>query len=187
MTIEVVTTDILGNTRISNGINWTLNTTIPISQINLAGDILGTYLGNNFSVTISPPSHGFNSAMVNVTFESSGNLILENSTNNTATYFFTNMDEINNGTFYVNTTTTDMFNRINHQNLQFVVDRTISTAPLIQLNGNTQSINNLTVVGPSSSILAIAGFDDSWGVGFESIICSWVGQNWFTVAPSIFN
>ena len=122
--------------------------------------------------------------MVNVTFESSGNVILENSTNNTATYFFTNMDEINNGTFYVNTTTTDMFNRINHQNLQFVVDRTISTAPLIQLNGNTQSINNLTVIGPSSSISAIAGFDDSWGVGFESIICSWDGQNWFTVAPS---
>lgn len=184
VTIQLITTDNLGNTRITNGINWVLNTTIPTFQISLAGDVSGNYLGNNFSVTISPQSHGFNSAIVNVSFESSGNLILNDSTNNTATYHFSNMDGINNGTFYLNTTTTDMFNRINNQTLQFIVDRAISTTPLIQLTGVTQSINNITVVGPASSILVLGGLDDSWGVGFESTICSWDGQNWFTVGTS---
>ena len=182
--VQIRTFDRLGNLNTTTSIEWELNTSTPVSLVSVEGDALGSYVGNNFSFTISPPSHGGSPATSNITIEANGGVILTTSTNSTTTYTYTDTTNLLNGSIFLNITTLDALGRTHDQVFQYIVDRTILTVPSMQFVGRNTMKNGAYYLGPSAGISLSVGSDDVGGVGLRSTSCSWDGSSWFNASSS---
>ena len=180
--VELRTFDLLGNFNTTTSIEWNLNTTSPVTGVAVSGDVVGNYLGNNFSLTITPPAHGGLAAVSNITLVGMGGTVLSTQTNLTTVYSFTAANDLQNGTLVLNISTQDALGRTHHQVSQYIVDRTITTAPSMQFVGRTFTKNGDIFLGPSSGISLNSGGDDAGGVGIHSTSCSWDGSSWFNAS-----
>lgn len=188
--VELRTFDVLGNLNSTTSIVWNLNTSSPVTGVDVSGDVVGNYLGDNFSFTITPPAHGGLVATSNITLVGVGGAVLSTQTNSTTVYSFSASTNLENGTVFLNISTQDALGRIHDQVSQYIVDRRITTAPSMQFVGRTSTKNGNIFLGPSSGISLTSGGDDAGGVGIHSTSCSWDGSSWFnasslgTITPS---
>jgi|GEM_PF-3114237 len=180
--VELRTFDVLGNLNSTTSIEWNLNTTSPVTGVSFSGDVVGNYLGNNFSLTITPPAHGGLAAVSNITLAGIGGTVLSTQTNASTVYSFTAATNLGNGTIFLNISTQDALGRTHDQVLQYIVDRTISIAPSMQFVGRTFTKNGNIFLGPSSGITLNNGGDDVGGVGIASTSCSWDASTWFNAS-----
>jgi len=180
--VELRTFDVLGNLNSTTSIEWNLNTTSPVTGVAVSGDVVGNYLGDNFSLTITPPAHGGLAAVSNITLGGTGGTVLSTQTNLTTVYSFTAATNLVNGTIFLNISTQDALGRTHDQVSQYIVDRKITTAPSMQFVGRTSTKNGNIFLGPSSGISLNSGGDDAGGVGIRSTSCSWDGSSWFNAS-----
>ena len=180
--VELRTFDVLGNLNITTGIEWSLNTTSPVTSVSVSGDVVENYLGNNFSLTITPPSHGGLAAVSNINLSGMGLIVLSTNTNSTTVYDFNSSTNMENGSIILNISTQDALGRTHNQVFQYIVDRTISTVPSMQFIGRAFTKNGINFLGPSSGVAVNSGGDDVGGVGIRSTSCSWNGSSWFNAS-----
>lgn len=189
VSIDLTATDSLGNQQTVSGLQWALNTTQPYTSVAISGVRNGQYLGaGNITFLLTP--QGVGSSVVYTLASQNVWSYFSGSTIDPQSQSVLNLSE---GQVWLNLTTTDQFNRTQHQSLPFIVDLSVNTTPVLQVQGSNFTESNTTLLGPFSTYSVLSASDDSWGVGLADVSCSWNGGVWFNVngasisPPSISN
>ena len=180
LSVQITVSDRVGNQRILTGIGWNVNTTQPLTDVDLNGNHVGSFIGTgNISFTLTPS--GVDSS-VQYNLESNPNWSYFNGTTNTSSSIHVN--NLTEGRIWLNTTTTDLFDRIQSQSFVYDVDQSIGTMPNIALVGTNQIRNNATFLGADGGYQLLSNYDDGWGIGLHQVSCSWNGGEWFGTSIS---
>ena len=182
ITVNLYTVDNLGNENHLVGHFWYLNTTQPLSSVNLIGQNHGTYVqgGEDFAIGLTPPSTGNSNGWATYTFEHSNGTQLDSGNVSSYTEISYGQDQaLASGIIWLNVTSYDIFMRNQSQTWSFTVDNSVGTLPNYSVQGTAINQSGNPILGSSGYISLSSIQDDVGGVGFSHANCTWDNSTWF--------
>jgi hypothetical protein len=178
LSASIQVTDLLGNTQLLSGYQWTLNTSQPFSSITLS-NAHGSFLKSNGSgISLALPSGGWSGVWSSYSLtDHLGTTVLSG---NVTTSTLLSPVFSTQGQVWLNTTTGDSFGKTQDQTWTFTVDSSNSQSPIISIQGTNLSINSIVFLSPNAKLRIQAINDDGSGVGGSHASCSYDGVSWFT-------
>ena len=182
ISVDLYTIDNLGNENKTTGHFWYLNTSEPISSINLVGQNYGSYVqgGEDFAIGLTPPTIANSNGWAIYTLEHSNGTQL--GTGNISSYTeigYGQNSSLTSGTIWLNITSYDIFMRSKIQNWTFIVDNSVGTFPNYSIQGSAINKSGNPILGPSGYIGIASLQDDVGGVGYSHANCTWDNSTWF--------
>ena len=182
ISVDLYTIDNLGNENKTTGHFWYLNTSEPISSVNLVGQNYGSYVqgGEDFAIGLTPPTIANSNGWAIYTLEHSNGTQL--GTGNISSYTeigYGQNTSLTSGTIWLNITSYDIFMRSKIQNWTFIVDNSVGTFPNYSIQGSAINKSGNPILGPSGYIGIASLQDDVGGVGYSHANCTWDNSTWF--------
>ena len=182
ITLNLYTVDNLGNENHLVGHFWYLNTTQPLSSVNLIGQNHGTYVqgGEDFAIGLTPPSTGNSNGWATYTLEHSNGTQLDSGNVSSYTEISYGQDQaLTSGIIWLNVTSYDIFMRNQSQTWSFTVDNSVGTLPNYSVQGAAINQSGNPILGSSGYISLSSIQDDVGGVGYSHANCTWDNSTWF--------
>ena len=181
ITANLYTIDNLGNENQLVGHFWYLNTTQPLSSVNLIGQNHGTYVqGEDFAIGLTPPSTGNSNGWATYTFEHSNGSQLDSGNVSSYTEITYGQNQtLASGIIWLNVTSYDIFMRNQSQTWTFTVDNSVGTLPSYSVQGAAINQSGNPILGSSGYISLSSIQDDVGGVGYSHANCTWDNSTWF--------
>ena len=158
LSVSIHAVDQLGNTSSSSTSVFSLNTTLPITQVSVSGAKVGNYIAaTGFGIQLSPPIGGAwrGWAVYSIQHSNGSSVASGNITSIENLSFCSNCSLsqiLEEGRVFLNITSSDVFGQVQHQALYYDVDGKVDTVPSLLVIGTQFNHTTGVVLGSAAKI-----------------------------------
>ena len=179
LSVNLSSTDSLGNINHQSTLQWTVNSSTPLLSLTVFNGSGSFIRFNSSELRVLPPANWGANLSFNYSLVSPSSIILNGTSSGAITLtpqFSTD------GFVWLNTSTVDDLGRSVSQSWRLRVDGTVSTQPVYRIVQQNITVGGKLMLGPYSSIQITNAVDDAGGVGSGSALCSLDNSTFFQVS-----
>ena len=179
LSLNLSSTDVLGNVNHQNNFQWSVNASNPFLSLSIFNGS-GTFIPfNSTELQIFPPPNWGSNLSFNYSLSTSTTTLFSGSSSGTV---ILKPQFSSDGFVWLNTTSTDALGRSVSQSWRLDVDGTVNTQPVYRLINQNVTVGGKLLLGPFSTIQITNAVDDPGGSGSGRALCSLDNSSFFPVS-----